>query len=92
MDHDGALSSPCAIRTSENQVVRPGEQDLYIKLTYSVIREDVMEASHSKDAADKLKKPPKWHMSTPPRISRIRPCPDFSDRPRTSPQTPTLRS
>ncbi|KAH9858917.1 Gti1/Pac2 family-domain-containing protein [Lenzites betulinus] len=50
-------------RTSENQVVRPGEQDLYIKLTYSVIREDVMEASQSKDAADKLKKPPKWHMN-----------------------------
>ncbi|OSD07026.1 hypothetical protein PYCCODRAFT_1359784 [Trametes coccinea BRFM310] len=49
-------------RTSENQVVRPGEQDLYIKLTYSVIREDVKEASHSKDA-DKLKKPPKWHMN-----------------------------
>ncbi|KAI0759846.1 Gti1/Pac2 family-domain-containing protein [Trametes elegans] len=50
-------------RTSENQVVRPGEQDLYIKLTYSVIREDVKEASQSKDAADKLKKPPKWHMN-----------------------------
>ncbi|KAL1945932.1 hypothetical protein VTO73DRAFT_1934 [Trametes versicolor] len=50
-------------RTSENQVVRPGEQDLYIKLTYSVIREDLMEASHSKDPADKLKKPPKWHMN-----------------------------
>ncbi|KAI0645853.1 Gti1/Pac2 family-domain-containing protein [Trametes meyenii] len=50
-------------RTSENQVVRPGEQDLYIKLTYSVIREDVMEASQSKDAADKLRKPPKWHMN-----------------------------
>ncbi|KAI9067325.1 hypothetical protein FKP32DRAFT_1701098 [Trametes sanguinea] len=49
-------------RTSENQVVRPGEQDLYIKLTYSVIREDVKEASQSKDA-DKLKKPPKWHMN-----------------------------
>ncbi|KAI0823432.1 hypothetical protein BC628DRAFT_535753 [Trametes gibbosa] len=50
-------------RTSENQVVRPGEQDLYIKLTYSVIREDVMEASQSKDTVDKLKKPPKWHMN-----------------------------
>ncbi|KAI0368292.1 hypothetical protein BV20DRAFT_1114258 [Pilatotrama ljubarskyi] len=50
-------------RTSENQVVRPGEQDLYIKLTYSVIREDVKEASQSKDAVDKLKKPPKWHMN-----------------------------
>ncbi|KAI8993971.1 Gti1/Pac2 family-domain-containing protein [Trametes punicea] len=50
-------------RTSENQVVRPGEQDLYIKLTYSVIREDVKEACQSKDAVDKLKKPPKWHMN-----------------------------
>ncbi|CDO69159.1 hypothetical protein BN946_scf185042.g61 [Trametes cinnabarina] len=51
-----------ARRSSENQVVRPGEQDLYIKLTYSVIREDVKDACQSKDA-DKLKKPPKWHMN-----------------------------
>ncbi|KAH9929589.1 Gti1/Pac2 family-domain-containing protein [Epithele typhae] len=51
-------------RTSENQVVRPGEQDLYIKLTYSVIREDVgRDAGNSKDAEDKQKKPPKWHMN-----------------------------
>ena len=55
----------CA-RTSENQVVRPGEHDLYIKLTYSVIREDVgKDGSQSKEADDKQKKPPKWHMSTP---------------------------
>ncbi|RDX54924.1 hypothetical protein K466DRAFT_494035 [Polyporus arcularius HHB13444] len=51
-------------RTSENLVVRPGEQDLYIKLTYSVIREDVKDASGlSIDADDKHKKPPKWHMN-----------------------------
>lgn len=62
-DRPSSFSPRAPIRTSENQVVRPGEQDLYIKLTYSVIREDVKEASHSKDA-DKLKKPPKWHMST----------------------------
>ncbi|KAI0745266.1 Gti1/Pac2 family-domain-containing protein [Earliella scabrosa] len=48
-------------RTSENQVVRPGEQDLYIKLTYSVIREDLNK--DSKDTDDKQKKPPKWHMN-----------------------------
>ncbi len=54
-------------RTSENLVVRPGEQDLYIKLTYSVIREDARDASGlSIDADDKHKKPPKWHMSTLP--------------------------
>ena len=54
-------------RTSENQVVRPGEQDLYIKLTYSVIREDVgKDPSQSNDCDDKQKKPPKWHMSTLP--------------------------
>ncbi|TBU31630.1 Gti1/Pac2 family-domain-containing protein [Dichomitus squalens] len=51
-------------RTSENQVVRPGEQDLYIKLTYSVIREDVnQDGSPSKESDDKHKKPPKWHMN-----------------------------
>lgn len=49
-------------------MVRPGEQDLYIKLTYSVIREDAnRDPSLSKEAEDKqLKKPPKWHMSTLP--------------------------
>ena len=50
--------------------MRPGEQDLYIKLTYSVIREDVnTDPSLSKEAEDKQqqqKKPPKWHMSTLP--------------------------
>ncbi|KAI1795537.1 Gti1/Pac2 family-domain-containing protein [Ganoderma leucocontextum] len=51
-------------RTSENQVVRPGEQDLYIKLTYSVIREDVSkDGSQSNNSDDKHKKPPKWHMN-----------------------------
>ncbi|KAI0743990.1 Gti1/Pac2 family-domain-containing protein [Daedaleopsis nitida] len=51
-------------RTSENQVVRPGEQDLYIKLTYSVIREDInRDPSQSKESEDKQKKPPKWHMN-----------------------------
>ncbi|KAI0694987.1 hypothetical protein C8T65DRAFT_698854 [Cerioporus squamosus] len=52
-------------RTSENLVVRPGEQDLYIKLTYSVIREDVNKDASglSIDADDKHKKPPKWHMN-----------------------------
>ncbi|RPD78639.1 hypothetical protein L226DRAFT_299079 [Lentinus tigrinus ALCF2SS1-7] len=51
-------------RSSENLVVRPGEQDLYIKLTYSVIREDLSkDSSLSKDADDKQKKPPKWHMN-----------------------------
>lgn len=59
----GPLSAP--FRTSENQVVRPGEQDLYIKLTYSVIREDVSkDGSQSNNSDDKQKKPPKWHMST----------------------------
>ena len=34
--------------------MRPGEQDLYIKLTYSVIREDVnTDPSISKEAEDK---------------------------------------
>lgn len=49
-------------------MVRPGEQDLYIKLTYSVIREDAnRDPSLSKEAEDKQpKKPPKWHMSTLP--------------------------
>nr|VWO99860.1 Uncharacterized protein [Ganoderma boninense] len=51
-------------RTSENQVVRPGEQDLYIKLTYSVIREDTSkDGSQSNNSDDKQKKPPKWHMN-----------------------------
>ncbi|PIL36010.1 hypothetical protein GSI_01670 [Ganoderma sinense ZZ0214-1] len=51
-------------RTSENQVVRPGEQDLYIKLTYSVIREDVSkDGSQPNNSDDKQKKPPKWHMN-----------------------------
>ena len=60
-------------RSSENQVVRPGELDLYIKLTYSVIREDVnKDGSPSKDIDDKTKKPPKWHMSTPVRASHTR--------------------
>ena len=65
--------SPARTRTSENQVVRPGEQDLYIKLTYSVIREDVnKDGSPSKESDDKLKKPPKWHMSTASEPSGIR--------------------
>lgn len=62
-DCHGPFPAPC--RTSENQVVRPGEQDLYIKLTYSVIREDVSkDGSQSNSSDDKQKKPPKWHMST----------------------------
>ena len=53
--------------------MRPGEQDLYIKLTYSVIREDVnKDGSPSKESDDKLKKPPKWHMSTASKPSGIR--------------------
>ena len=60
-----APRTPRVYRTSENQVVRPGEQDLYIKLTYSVIREDMnKDPAHPGDSDDKQKKPPKWHMST----------------------------
>ena len=52
-------------RSLENQVVREGERDLYIKLTYSVIREDMnKDPAHPGDSDDKQKKPPKWHMST----------------------------
>ena len=62
-------------RSLENQVVREGERDLYIKLTYSVFRTDDAEllnnsaststasTSQGKDIKDK-KKPRKWHLST----------------------------
>ena len=71
---------PSQTRTSENQVVRPGEQDLYIKLTYSVIREDLNK--DSKDTDDKQKKPPKWHMSALPSIPSYMRRPGIANAPR----------
>ncbi|OBZ70748.1 cAMP-independent regulatory protein pac2 [Grifola frondosa] len=59
---DGAPNA----RTSENQVVRQGENDLYIKLTYSVFREEPAEDSSSHDIDDKqrkITKSRKWHLN-----------------------------
>ncbi|THH16905.1 hypothetical protein EUX98_g9227 [Antrodiella citrinella] len=57
--------APQRARSLENQIIREGERDLYIKLTYSVFRtddSDIAGPSTSKDSKDK-KKPKKWHLN-----------------------------
>ncbi|KAI0948994.1 hypothetical protein AcW1_008715 [Taiwanofungus camphoratus] len=48
-------------KSSENRIVRPGEQDQYIKLTYSVYRNEPGDASASSD--DPAHEPRKWHLN-----------------------------
>ncbi|GBE80481.1 cAMP-independent regulatory protein [Sparassis crispa] len=47
-------------KSSENQVVRPGESDQFIKLTYSVFRDDPADLGQSDE---KQRKPRKWHLN-----------------------------
>lgn len=61
------LFPPLFPRSLENQVVRDGERDLYIKLTYSVYRTESDGPSSPSGSSDKdkdRKKPRKWHLST----------------------------
>ncbi|KAH8107764.1 hypothetical protein BXZ70DRAFT_865117, partial [Cristinia sonorae] len=61
--------APQRARSLENQIIREGERDLYIKLTYSVFRTDdtdVNSASTSAAGAAQSKdrkKPKKWHLN-----------------------------
>lgn len=52
-------------RSLENEVLREGERDLYVKQTYSVHRNDVPpdEVSSSNGEKKEKKKPRKWHLS-----------------------------
>ncbi|OCH91691.1 hypothetical protein OBBRIDRAFT_728331 [Obba rivulosa] len=47
----------------ENQVVRAGESDKFIKLTYSAYREVPGDSSKSDDPVDRPKRPRKWHLN-----------------------------
>lgn len=73
------LSAHTPSRSLENQVLRDGERDMYIKQTYSVLRNDVNQeegaASGSTPSGsggptiekkDVKKKPRKWHLSECP--------------------------
>lgn len=60
-------------RSLENQIIREGERDLYIKLTYSVYRTDDADASASTSAdggssSKDKRKPRKWHLSAYMRV------------------------
>ncbi|EMD33706.1 hypothetical protein CERSUDRAFT_87035 [Gelatoporia subvermispora B] len=50
-------------RSLEDQVVRAGESDKFIKLTYSAYHEVPADASSTDDPSDKPKKPRKWHLN-----------------------------
>ncbi|KAH9946946.1 Gti1/Pac2 family-domain-containing protein [Amylocystis lapponica] len=50
-------------RSSENQVIRPGENDQFIKQTYSVVRNDPDDMARSDAIEEAQKKPRKWHLN-----------------------------
>ncbi|KAI0784746.1 Gti1/Pac2 family-domain-containing protein [Abortiporus biennis] len=54
---------PQKARSLENQVVRDGERDLYIKLTYSVYRTDEEAAGSSASTEKDKRKPRKLHLN-----------------------------
>ncbi|KIP02065.1 hypothetical protein PHLGIDRAFT_122793 [Phlebiopsis gigantea 11061_1 CR5-6] len=64
VDRDGARA-----RSLENQVLREGERDMYIKQTYSVLRNDVNHddgagpSSAGGEKKEGKKKPRKWHLN-----------------------------
>ena len=72
-------------RSSENQVIRPGENDQFIKQTYSVFRDDPDDPA-SGCGDDSQKKPRKWHLS---QLSAGPRCVPYAHA---CSQTPTSRS
>ncbi|KAI0798483.1 Gti1/Pac2 family-domain-containing protein, partial [Irpex lacteus] len=62
-DSDGGGGSGRA-RSLENEVLRDGERDLYVKQTYSVHRNDVSDdTSGSGEGKKEKRKPRKWHLN-----------------------------